>query len=348
MRDVKAGRRGPLTAEDHRRKCNHIACPACGLLPVRRWTKRHQLKGAVIVDATVDVLLTWPDLPIHSGSIPAVVGFLDGVNALFTALHIGDFGRIDGFVGATQYNPPPFGGFGKVQGHLHLSVLPGRLSLVPLVKAIKSLWLAHGGKAVHLRQLDENGIGGVIQYLNCHPLEAFRAEAERVNLHHRVLNAVEAKRKAPAAVRAIGGPALSSNGFQMIRARARHTGRRHSISLTHVLEDPDRKAMFYCPTVRQVCPVEACPACKSFGRSVKRNGRTKGGTPRWRCKKCGKSWVERSILAGRNRAWQTKGTDARIRRCWSECGTIAGTARRQHVSEWRVRRALRHADARTV
>lgn len=336
----RAGHRGPIAQKDHQWKCNHIACPSCGLLPILRWTARHRLKGAVIASPTVDFILTWCPLDIHSHSVPALCRFLATVESLRDALCCGLLGPIDGFLGAVEYNPPPLGGSGKFQPHVHVSVLPGRLSLVPMLKAFRKFWLDGGGKALKCRVPDTNGLSGAIAYLNKHPLKPFD-DAQRLKLHHCVLGPVERARKAPAAPRFVGGRALSRHGFRMMRAKARFLRFKPKMTLSHAAENPDRKAERYCPTVQQVCPIEACPHCQAFGNRIKRNGSTRAGKKRWRCNKCGKSWIERPILDASNRASEMKREDAMIRRWRRKLGSIAAVSRILHFSKARVRKATR-------
>ncbi len=348
--------------EDFLGMCNHAMCPACGPERARRWAKWHRRKGYTIRDRTYELLLPWPDLPVHSDSVESTIEFLTAVPAFrdWLKAHWVSAKRVLGLVGGTEFNAPPGGGDAKYQCHLHLALLMSRRIARRVLRAIAKTWKERGGNRVlfkghghleaYIRRLGEspvkrNGsLRGIIDYISKDPIQDF-TEDQRSTLHRRVFNWVERRMKKCAVIRFIDGPALDRHGFPKLAARARYESRSHR-NLRDRCIDPDGKYANYLPAVQLVRHVVACPKCRACGpRAIRKNGFTKGGRRRWQCGRCGKSWSKDPEYRPKKRVPGTRllvEQARRLARWWIDLGSIAATARFFVVSRHTVRIALDH------
>jgi len=333
--------------EDHRHQCNHVACDACGEDLRRRFLRLHRIKGEVILDETVDVLLTWEPMSMHSGSIPSTLKFFDATRKLGNSLKQGHLLDVDGFLVANQCNRvSPTSS--KFQWHLHASFLPRKMSKDEIIAALKEKWCSLGGADVGPRKRKKNAkkpcLAGLIAYLwKHHPLQRF-SDAARLRMHRNVLNVAERKMGASAARHFIGGRALSAQGFRKMRSRAafelRHGKPTTIQKKLAARRDADYENRNYCPTVRHLCPGRKCPYCKAHGKRIKKNGRTEIGTQRFLCKKCRKSFLGESVNARVKAASKAGREHRRIERFYASLGSQKKVAKRLGITLYAVRKAL--------
>jgi len=334
-------------------RCNHMGCWACGFDDARKWLNQHRLKGLVIGDPTLDFLLTWPDLPTYSKSVDSAIKFFAAIRTLVAALKDRACGQLDGLMLATQINAMPNGGWGQYQLHAHASALPGKSDPRQLFEKIAVLWRQLGGKASmreggDARGLHASGLLGFMDYVCGDPCQGFKPD-ERLSLHNNVLNALELRLKTPAVVRVVGGPALSPNGFLMLRAKARYLDRVSSgeWSFHQKATDPYLKSIPHCPgTVRELSAVEVCPFCNCYG-NVARSGRI-GMMRRHHCRACGNHWPDRAVLAGRQAAEETQRRRGRIMRYVAAWGSAAAVAKGLYIPIEEVRTAIAYSQSPAV
>jgi transposase-like protein len=152
-----------------------------------------------------------------------------------------------------------------------------------------------------------------------------------------LLESVESELRKCAAVRRLGGPALSPHGFRKIRARARA----NDPSLKLDANDPDRQWKEYLPDVRVVCFCERCPKCSNCEEdSIRRIGYTLWGKQRFQCQKCKKSWSEKPVSSRKSGPFCGKRIRKKVAELRREGNSIRKIAAAINTSRYAVAKAL--------
>jgi transposase-like protein len=129
----------------------------------------------------------------------------------------------------------------------------------------------------------------------------------------------------------------------MARARYWHA------SLKNRIGHPDSKAANFLRTVKVVLPVAVCPQCHRKGkRNIKKHTPTAAGTPRWRCKNCGKTWSRERSIYDQKCVPHSKLTVCEARRLYRSFLNLnnkSKVARRYRVSVHHVRIAVDYCES---
>ena len=307
-----------ITAADHRKKCNHAGCDYCPKSDCFEWFHQHEMKGLLVGDRTIDFLLVWKDLPVHSNAVSSYCEFLAATECFLGELKRGALGRV--LLGAlkTEVNPPPKGEAGRFQPHVHVCLLmPDGWRTIREYEAIlraRGIWRRLGGKTAKRREKEPKTLKGALNYMSKHPLSKYKTDGKRL-LHDLVFNAVEMKRKRPAYIRQFWGK-LTGQKFTKLRARASYRFRLPLMTLKQRASDPDRHYQSIFPVIRRLRYFEECPVCSLNTRAPKDCGEP------FVCKN-NHSWHARSVFGNKIESARLRKARNKILREYKHYGTVA-------------------------
>ncbi len=275
------------TPEDHRDACQLPSCPACGGHHRRRWSDTHLLKGDVIGDHLLAVVVEFEKqvLPVGADQLgryclrTTIADQLSVIEELGTAFENGEFGEVAGWLYANHFSfhPPR-----RIGHHLHLAVLCG---FVPEEKVLGQLRaFGRGTFTVKKDKRKKSHLKGFVRYLRHPPFptskkskKSKKPQKPKANFTPKALEWVgdalvrpwqmdrwTGDTKQSLCLEQVGGPALSAYGFQCVRARARWKVLGDQLGIKQHASDPDREhATYLCDELVEIHHCVRCLVCST-------------------------------------------------------------------------------------
>lgn len=283
------------TASDHKGKCGHICCAACGGDRLWKLTKGFKdISQHIVAKHLSSYVLGWRPIGTHSTNTERMTAFFRSAQKLKQMIRERTkskaWNRVLGVFGVSQIAFLK-GNEGILNPHLHLCIVFEGNDLAAVRKhqnairmEVESIWKELEG---HGLKCERGGsIAKLAGYLSKPSVNKGRLRASIRVVHDRLLDHVERDLGAQALVVIKAGLFDGRNGkfisYQLSALRPKlPAGDKH---LIHPKDCAD------APAGIQIVGIGLrCPACHGRSDDVVRNGRASSGRQRWKCKSCGHS-----------------------------------------------------------